>query len=122
VRFGAPDAGFRVEPVDRGALGAAVAGSTTASGASEEAAAEERRFAEGVDADFAEEDDVLRGDFGVRGDVDVDRPDVEPDVDRAGVFISGAAALPSGASAGVCSDGVDGVCSSSFRVGSEVTS
>jgi hypothetical protein len=104
-------------------LGAAVAGSTSASGASEEAAAEERRFAEGVDADFAEEDDVLRGDFGVRGDVDVDRPGVEPvDVDRAGVFFSGAAALPSGASAGVCSDGVDGVCSSSFRVGSEVTS
>ncbi|RWZ64739.1 hypothetical protein ELQ92_08415 [Labedella populi] len=104
VRFGPPEAGLRVDPLERGDA-EVVAGSTTASRASEDAAAEERRLVEGVDADFVEEDDVLREDFEVRA---VD------DVDRAGDFFFGAPVLPVGAAAGVCSEWVDGVWSSSF--------
>jgi hypothetical protein len=103
VRFCPLAAGLRVEPVDRGLFGAGACGSTTASGASEDAAADFRRFVEGVDEAVEEEDDVEREDLEVRG---VD------DVVRAGDFF--AAVLPLGADSGVCSEGVDGICASSF--------
>jgi hypothetical protein len=110
VRFCPLAAGFRVAAPDRGVLVAGDCGSTTASGASAEAAADFRRFVEGVDEALAVEDDVEREDFGARG---VD------DVVRGDDFF--AAVLPLGADSGVCSEGVDGICASSFCGDSEVT-
>lgn len=110
VRFCPLAAGLRVELLDRGFFVGGACGSTTASGASEEEAADLRRFVEGVDEAFEVEDDVDREDFEVRG--------VE-DVVRAGDFF--AAVLPLGADSGVCSEGVDGICASSFWEDSEVT-
>jgi hypothetical protein len=106
VRFCPLAAGLRVElvePADRGLFGADVCGSTTASGASVDAAADFRRFVEGVDEAVEVEDDVDREDFEVRG---VD------DAVRADDFF--AAVLPLGADSGDCSEGVDGICASSF--------
>jgi hypothetical protein len=110
VRFCPLAAGFRVEPPDRGLFADDEGGSTTASGASDEAAADFRRLVEGVDGALTVEDDVEREDFGARGVDDAGRVD---DVL--------AAVLPLGADSGVCSEGVDGICASSFCGDSEVT-